>query len=130
MIEVIQSFVDRDPVVVSRFQKAHVFWTKFFADKTEWSKEQFTDWFNIYQVSFNAAIDAENIFARKIFALTCLRALSNNGVVLNQALARRVMKAMLASSMSWEVKYYACSAIKIYKLSGDKELKAAFKEFY
>ena len=130
MIEVIQSFVDRDPVVVFHFQKAHVFWTEFFVDKTEWSKEQFTDWFNIYQVRFNAAIGAGNIIARKIFALTCLRALSKNGVVSNQALAGRVMKAMLASSMSWEVKYYADLASKIYKLRRDKELKAAFKEFY
>jgi hypothetical protein len=130
MIEVIQSFIDRDPVVVSHFQKARVFWTKFFADKTEWSEEQFTDWFNIYQVRFNAAIGAGNIIARKIFAPTCLRALSKNGVVSNQALAGRVMKAILASSMSWEVKYYADLASKIYKLRRDKELKAAFKEFY
>lgn len=130
MIELIQSFIDRDPLVVSHFRKAHVFWINFFSDKTEWSKQQFTGWFDLYQVSFNAAIGAENILARKIFALTCLRALSKNGVISNQALASRVMKAMLASSMSWEVKFYACSAIKMFKLRRDKELRAAIRAFY
>jgi hypothetical protein len=129
MMEVIQSLIDCDPVIVCHLQKARVFWTNFFADKTDWSKQQFTDWFNIYQVSFNAAIDAENVLAKEIFALTCLKALLGKDVVPNRALASRVMKAMLVSSMSWEVKYYACSAIKIYQLPCDEELKAAIRNF-
>jgi hypothetical protein len=126
MIGIFQRLLAGDHNVRREFKAARVFWRKFFKGKRRWTAEQFTEWFNIHQVSYNHAIGAENPSAKETFALTCLGTLYDeaSGWEKNGKLAVKVAKAILASTMSLEILHYARKVVAIYHLDfEDDELR-------
>ena len=130
MISIFQRLLRGDRKVVSEFEKARVFWSNFFKGKHQWTVEQFIEWFNMHQVSYNHAIDAENPSAKQTFALTCLGSLydEQSGWEKNGKLAVKVAKAILASTMSLEIPLVAREVIKLYDLDHeDNELRTVIR---
>lgn len=132
MIGVIASLLEGDRNLPRQFAEAHKFWQDYFADKHDWTEDQFAkDLFMGAQYGYKRIFDEDYPMAKATMVMTALGTLYDdvNGWDTHGDLAVRVAKGFARSDTSVEVKASVEEAVFLYGLHHrDAELRRMVRE--